>query len=620
MVVSALAALCAGNAFACRRFCGDEASYASRWPFLTDDHPLHFANAVSTRSHLRDTLTNAGYDPYFMSGYAKSSIWPTNALLELSVFAMPMIRPESVFKTFVWLSAAVIPISMIYAGWRFGMSAGVIFLAVVAWCLQYWSAAPYHTFQYVQFGMTAFVFSVAMTLAAGGALQHWLRTGTWAATLEMSVFSSLAFAAHPTTAVLLGVPAVAAFFLNGSWRDLRSIRQLLLAIAFVVASNYWWLVPLATLRGTWGDSPAFFKNPNVVERLADLFQVDHTVDFLLAPALVGVLLVFSLFHGNRSGVVPPLMIGWVFLLAIPAGVFEKLAFLQVGRNTLHLTAWVCLPGAASIASIARRRPTLARNVVLAAAGWTFICGVPLPVAILRDMFVGGKRSTTALMYSHHAAVLEDLRKQSPTARRVLFEMYEDRDPNARGVRNPYGGVRLSPLVPKETGLEVVGGPYMMTHYRTNFTNCGEGAFIGGGGWNRPEVQSYCRIYEIDLAVLWSQPALAFAQRSPDLFKPVSRRGGIHVYRIERPRARWEESGLRVTATFNRIEVENPQRAKGRFILPYHATAGWSASSNCMAPSTFQGADPVPFLTLVDPPEKVTLTFSPWTLGASPPSE
>src|SRR4029079_13130502 len=109
LVVVAIVGLVVGNAWACRRHCATEASLRNDQPFLTDDHSLHYANAIATRTFLRESSTNAGYDPFFMAGYAKSSIWPTNALLELVMFATPTVDSANAFQTCVWTSAAAIP-------------------------------------------------------------------------------------------------------------------------------------------------------------------------------------------------------------------------------------------------------------------------------------------------------------------------------------------------------------------------------------------------------------------------------------------------------------------------------------------------------------------------------
>ena len=76
-------------------------------------------------------------------------------------------------------------------------------------------------------------------------------------------------------------------------RTIGSFGQATIAAVVVLAMNYWWIVPLVTLRGTWGGSPAFFKNPNVWERLGDLFRVEESAPLLAAPSLMGVLLILT---------------------------------------------------------------------------------------------------------------------------------------------------------------------------------------------------------------------------------------------------------------------------------------------------------------------------------------
>jgi hypothetical protein len=618
-ITLAIIALAVGNAWACRRYCANDASYRSNHPFLTDDHTLHFANALATRNYLRESGTNAGYDPYFMSGYAKSSLWPTNALLEIVMFLTPSLDPAVVYKSFVWLSAATIPIALIYAGWRLRVSRIVVLLAVFFWMSQYWSSVPFHTFQFVQFGMSAFVWSVALLLAAGASLEHWLRTRTIAATLELGVLAGLALMAHPTTAILLGVPAILVILLQGETRGLKALGQTGLAAVIVVAVNYWWIVPLLTLRNTWGGSPAFFNNPNVWERLSDLFRVEESAPLLAAPSLMGVLLFLTLLNGRRFGLLVPMTVIWIFLLAFPAGVLESLSSLQVGRNTLHLNAWICLPAAAAVAAIwSHWRPAI-RNVTLVGLGWCLLCGVVPGSRNLSDLFAHDVHATTAVLFPDHAAMLQELCEAAPTARRVLFEVFENRFPEMAGPKSPYGRLRLSPLVPMESGLEAIGGPYLATHYRTNFTNCGEGFFVGAKRWNRKEAIEFFQLYGIDLAVFWSRTALGFAETNTDLFEPVKGFRGIKIFRIRRQKAPWETAGLKLSATYNQIIVENPWRVRGTFVLPFHSTPGWSVGPPCELVSTFQGDDPVPFLTVVDPPEKVTLRFSPWTISGPPPT-
>jgi len=613
----AIVGLVVGNALACRRYAASEASLQSEWPFLTDDHTLHYANVAAARTYLRESGTDAGYDPHFMAGYARSTYWPPNALLELVEFIAPPQLAARVFKTFVWFSAAAIPLAIVYAGWRLRASFGVVLLAEIFWVIQYWSGLPFHTFHYVQFGMFAFVWSVAFALAGGAAWQHCLWTLSFSAALECGLLSGLAFMAHPTAPVILAPPAALALIFDARHRTRRAAALAMVAAFVAVVINYWWLIPLVTLRSTTGSSPAFFNNPNVWERFVDLYRTSEPLPYLIAPPLIGLLLVLAIGNRRRLGAMTLLMVIWTLLLSIPAGAIARLGFLQVGRNTLHLSAWLCLPAAMTVAWLATwsRWP---RALALAALVWCVVCNGVLASRNLYQAMTATNAATVAEMFPHHLALIEELRRQSPQARRLLFEACEGRGAIAAAGRNPFGSVRLSPLVPSLTGLEVVGGPYLATHYRTNFANCGDGVFLDSRPWKRQDADEYFRIYAIDVAALWSRAAVDFAGDNPDLFEPMKTIGGVHLYRIKRARAEWETAGLRLAATYNQITVENPRDARGRFVLPYHATPGWSASSACQLVSTRQADDPVPFLTLIDPPAQVTLRFSPWTLSGPPP--
>jgi hypothetical protein len=355
-----------------------------------------------------------------------------------------------------------------------------------------------------------------------------------------------------------------------------------------------------------------------LERIGELFVPEPNLPFLTAPPLIGVLLILAFMNRGRLGAMVPLTVAWIFVLSFPAGVSERLAFLQVGRNTFHLNAWICLPAASFVAVIWSSLGKFPRAVMSLSIGWYLLCTSLLPIDNLRMIFVEGIQMTTAEMFPKHRAILEELKRYSKDSRRVLFEVFEDRIAEMAGANNPYGSVRLSPLIPSQTGLEAIGGPYWATHYHTNFTNCGEGYFVGGKRWERREAEEYFRIYGLNLAVLWSRPALGFAETNRDLFELVKDLRVVKIFRLHRPKAAWEESGMQIAATYNQIVVDNPRRAAGRFVLPYHATPGWTAFPSCSVSSTFLAEDPVPFLTLNDPPEKVTLRFSPWTLGGPPP--
>jgi hypothetical protein len=613
----AIAALFVGHGWLSFVFLCDSASFASRWPFLSDDHTLHYASALMTRQFLMDSGTNAGYDPSMMSGYAKSTYWPTNAMLELSMLIFGgWCDPAKVYKTFAWLAAASIPAFVLLAGLSFGLQLGVAASAASLYVFVYWYHHPFHTIEYSKFGMSAFVFSVGWTLLAGGALTRWLRIGGWLPAAFAGLSVGAAAMAHPTAVVLLGPPALVAWlFARPTWKSLGES----LSIAFLaIAVNYWWLVPLVALSDSLGRSPSFFNNPNVLERFVDLVRPEPDYASIPAPNFFALLLALTAFRAAyalqgrlKADFLLLLTCAWILTLAIPAGALEALGPLQLGRNTLHLAAWLCIPAASALFHLSSARERWRRIAVWLACGWIGVAALPRFFENVRSIIRLSPVATSAQLHNRYLGLFDSVKSETPVGRRVLFEVFEDRNPLLTNAKNPYASLRLAPLIPMLTDREAIGGPYLSTHYRANFANCGDGSFLAGP-WTRARFLAHAGAYAIGSAVLWSPAALKFARDNPDLFERAPNAFNIAVFRIKRPSEAWESAGLEISASPNRIIVRNPRSAKGAFVLPYHYTRGWTATPIVKVSGTLVGEDPTPFLTVSDPPSELTLRFSPWT--------
>ena len=95
---------------------GGLAGLTNGWPLWRDDHPLYYHSAVVTRAFLKDSWTTAGYDPFFMSGYAKSVVFPSSSTLpELVVAWFGGEHPDVAYKIYVLVSAAAVPWLMVLA-------------------------------------------------------------------------------------------------------------------------------------------------------------------------------------------------------------------------------------------------------------------------------------------------------------------------------------------------------------------------------------------------------------------------------------------------------------------------------------------------------------------------
>src|SRR5260370_14296983 len=76
------------NMATCFVWCSGKQSLFTPYPYLTDDHTLHYANALATRRFLADSWTNAGYDPFFMAGLSHKVVFPRDRHLGSAPFSL----------------------------------------------------------------------------------------------------------------------------------------------------------------------------------------------------------------------------------------------------------------------------------------------------------------------------------------------------------------------------------------------------------------------------------------------------------------------------------------------------------------------------------------------------
>ena len=145
------------------------------WPLWRFDHALYYHSAIVTRAFLKGSWTTAGYDPFFMSGYAKSVVFPSSSTLpELAVALFGGARPELAYKIYVMLSAAALPWLVALACRMWKVPAGGTAIAIALELIYIWSDFP---LRYIQFGMLPYFVGIPLAPAATGAFARFLDRG-----------------------------------------------------------------------------------------------------------------------------------------------------------------------------------------------------------------------------------------------------------------------------------------------------------------------------------------------------------------------------------------------------------------------------------------------------------
>jgi hypothetical protein len=186
-------------------------------------------------------------------------------------------------------------------------------------------------------------------------------------------------------------------------------------------------------------------------------------------------------------------------------------------------------------------------------------------------------------------------------------------------------------LPLYTGLEVIGGPYLYTHNKTNFTQFGDGGLLGGrfvgdddlsaeAKWNPDRFRRFARWYDLNWVVCWSPEAERFCLAHPELIEIVDRIGlsalptpgrEFLLGRILRKPNAAVVGQAQVRARPGRIEVKDAQPEGEELVLRYHWTPHLQSDPLLEIEPYEIDEDPVGLIRIKNPPAEFTLYLVPW---------
>ena len=505
--------LCLLHSLAIWTSLGGRAGLTNGWPLWRDDHPLYFHSALVTRAFLRDSYTTAGYDPSFMSGYAKSVVFPASSTLpELVIAAFGGARPELAYKVYVLVSAAAVPwlIALACFIWHVRPTTAVTALGLAL--VYIWTDFP---ISYAAFGMLPYFLGIPLGLVATGVFARYLIRGGWLNWLMAAGLMSLAVLVHLTTAMVIAPAALLAYIAaclrparNASetspgfgppssgpepqserpWTRLRHLGVWLIPVVVLAVNAFWWL-PGVWLSSTKGPSDFAFNHPEgVFVRLAQIIGGPEAPiqSILLATGLPGLAWMIRRHRIDGAALLGFCAAGffWGYL----AGGLRALDFLQPGRHTYALYTGLALAGASGLEELGRRLHASSSDadrfhrwvIVGAVLIAVRMVGSPMLESI-RGLVRAGEPFLSSRPSQRLSWVIDRVRRHVKPGERLL---YEEGGKDLPGVPDPFQRGRFSGLLPQRTGVEVLGGPYLHASLTTNFTQFGEGMLFGRAGWYR----------------------------------------------------------------------------------------------------------------------------------------
>ena len=596
------------------------AGLTNGWPLWKHDHPLYMYSAIATRSFFSLNGTTAGYDPGFMSGFAKSAVFPASSTLPEVVIALfGGTRPEVAYKLYVLISCSLV-VWLVYAAaaiWRLGAFGQL--LAVFVYLFYLWTDFPVN---YPIFGMVPYFLAIPLGLMVTGAFARYCERGgffLWLATALLFVFVVLI---HFTSAMVVAPAAIlvygAALVWGGggpaAFSGKRHAGVWLIPLIVIVLNAFWWL-PGVFLASTKGASDfAFVHREGVLVRLGHIFTNEPKIElFLLSFGTLGLALQF---RHQRVSSAP--LIGFVtagFFWGYLAGGVRGLDFLQPGRHTYAFYTGLSLSagfGLERIIAFVSDRTRLRWDVILSltlvlGGGW-------YSSSILLRLATEGVKGNAALLTSRPTPTLmwvfSRIKRHVPRGQRLLYEEGGFKNKQAS---DPYGDGRFSGFIPPLLGVEVIGGPYLHAALTTNFTQFGEGRLFGRLDWDRDWFVRYARIYRPDAILCWSPRAREFCRMNPDLIEIREDNGQLMIGRVKGFEGFASEGKAEVRASTGRLEVVRAEGGvDGMVVLRYHSVPYLRTEPPVALGAVYLEDDPVPFIRFRPPlgPFTIELGFPP----------
>jgi hypothetical protein len=556
-------------------------------PVVTADHAVHYAQCLRSKTIFLQSLRLDCYSPYFMAGYPAGTIFDIDMKGAELFTALVPIHTATALKLFI-LIAYLSMLPSVYRGARMlGLGLEEALLGVML-LLAYWHwGRPFASdFRYV--GMFSFVFATHGVIYVTGLVRRFLAGDRGVA---LFVIGPVVFMVHVLGVVLAAVPILAVLIADRARLTRRRAEKLFLWGLVVVFVNGLWILPLIRFLPSKTSTEAYYQLHGARQLARVLIEPSGLI--AMAVLLLAAAGVCRLLAQRRAAVAAPLALCVPVMLAFATfGVYlPGVDQLEPGRflfSAIVFAAPLAGCGMAWLLGAVSSRLPRAAAVRARTAVMLSLALAPLPLALL-----------DAKAYYHHTLTV-DLPPRVERLRSELVSMLhgDGRLMIEEGSVRAYEGFFLPALLPSQTGIEQIGGPFPylpLTHHRTTFD---EDRFLGRPFdlWTTGELVRRLRFLRVRWVVTATERATSFAARIPGIV-PKWSDGPLRIWALPAPDAQFA-----VRASYNRIEAHVPAGARP-VVLPYHWVEGLHAEDGNVIVPVFRDDDPVPFICV----RRVSLT-------------
>ena len=551
-------------------------------PIVTADHAVHYEQCLRSRAVFWHTFRLDCYNPYFMAGYPSGTLFDVDMKGAELFTALIPIHTATALKLFILL-AYLSMLPSVYRGARmlgFRLDEGVlgVMLLLVYW---HWGRPYASDFRFV--GMFSFVFATHAVVYVTGLVRRFVAGDRGRA---LFILGPVAFCVHVLSVVMAAVSITTVLVADRARMTTRRAELLFLWALVVVFANALWILPLIRFLPYKVPSEAFYQ-------LHGLHQVER---LLFAPTgwiASGVLVLAALGavrlakQSRMNTAAPSLVSSLVMLFFATFGIhLPGINQLEPGRFLFSAIVFATpLAGAGAvwlIEAFSGRMATASAASRLRTAFMLSLALAPLPLAML-----------DAKAYYHHTLSVD----LPPRVERLRSLLVANMRGSGRllieeGSARAYGGYFLPALLPSQTHVEQIGGPYPkvpLIHHRTTFA---EDSFLGRpfAQWTTEELSTRLAFLRVRWAVTATDETGRFVASIP----------GVVLRWQDGPLRFWDlpqyQNGVTTRADYNRIEADVAAGSKP-VVLPYHWLEGVKANDGNEIVPVLRDDDPVPFICI-----------------------
>jgi hypothetical protein len=570
-------------------------------PVLTLDHAVHYYQVERAGEICPHTFCLYAYDPYFMAGHPGGTVFDIDSKgAELFSTLLRFMGTARALKLFVLFAHLLLVASIFFGCRRLGFQndecAYATLLALAYW---HWGRPYASDFRFA--GMFAFLFVTHLSLYLTGLFRAFLDNTS---IRRFFIIGPLTFLIHPTAAVLLPIPFVAVFLLEGRRRRNERIRRqwakrvllrLVLWCLLIVAVNAIWILPLVRYLDIKLPSEAFFQINGITGVLRVLFKPGNitAIGLCLLAAVGSIRLAMQ--RRTIEWIAPASAALFLLLLAAYGVYIPGFDQMEPGRFLYSAMIFLApLSGAGLKICLELLWRASEKSIERRVATAVFISLVVIPPWL-------GMVSARAY-YKHTLSTT-----MSPEMTKLIAELQQTTDSSGRlmvedGPAWRYRNCHLPSILPLFTSVEQVGGPYPHTFIKHHFTTFQKNETMGKTllEWDPGAFGEYIDLYNIRWILTASSQATDFINGLPGC-EPIWSLNHFTIWRTPGRSSFADVSGVSVRAEYNRIDVKIPQSDGApppeRIVLKYHWDRALEADPPARISQIMLLDDPVPFILL-----------------------